>query len=197
MLQTPKKILAADEIYPMLVAALAEKSPLPPADWSVVKLDEEVLTATKDYEPNQLLRQQDALLSALYYLVEFAVRMPERVDVSENNRRVVEMCLELAAEIAKITVSPDEVIARHGKLKSWLKAILAVQLCLIYREETERAIARNEELKSLRQSSRQKKNSSSVSQSKSEKWQSSLAKNIWQKANAHNAAQSSEQPSLF
>lgn len=197
MLQTPEKILAADEIYPMLVAALAEKSPLPPADWSVVKLDEEVLTATKDYEPNQLLRQQDALLSALYYLVDFAVRMPERVDVSENNRRVVEMCRELAAEIAKITVSPDEVIARHGKLKSWLKAILAVQLCLIYREETDRAIARDKELKCPEKSKATKKNDLFATAAQNQNWQSALAKNIWQKANAQNLAESSEQPSLF
>ncbi len=196
MLHNPEKFFSADEIYPMLVAALAEKSPLPPADWSVVKLDEEVFKADKNYEPNQLLRQQDALLSALYYLVDLAVRMPERVDVSENNQRVCEMCSELATEIVKITVSPDEVIARHGKLKSWLKAILAVQLCLIYREETERAIARDEELKRLRQSSRHKKNSSTVSQAKPEKWQTALAKNIWQKANARDA-ELTEQPSLF
>lgn len=197
MSKNPEKILTADEIYPMLVAALAEKSPPPPADWSVAKLDEEVLTATKDYESNQLLRQQDARLSAVYYLVDFVVRMPDWVDVSENNQRVCKMCREIAAEIVKITVSPDEVITRHGKLKSWLKAILAVQLCLIYREETERAIARNYELKHLRQSSHYKKNSSTVSQGKTKKWQSALAKNIWQKANAQNLAESSEQPSLF
>lgn len=196
MSENHEKILAADEIYPLLVAALAEKRPLPPADWSVVKLDEEVFKADKNYEPNQIFRQQDALLSALYYLVDFAVRMPEWIDVSENNERVREMCGELAAEIFKITVSPDEVIARRGKLKSWLKAILAVQLCLIYREETTRAIARKDELKRLSQSSRHKKNSSSVSQTDPKKWQTALAKNIWQKANARDA-EISEQLSLF
>lgn len=197
MPQNPKNLLAADEIYPMLITALAEKTPLPPDDWSVAKLDEEVLTATKDYEPNQLVRQQDALLSTLYYLVDFAVRMPERVDVSEYNRRVCEMCRELAAEIVKITVSPDEVIAKHGKLKSWLKAILAVQLCLIYREETERAIARDKEAKRLEQPKAAKKKGLFASPTQKQNWQSTLAKNIWQKANVQNLAESSEQPSLF
>lgn len=197
MSENLEKILAADEICPMLVAALAEKRPLPPADWSVAKLDEEVLKADKNYEPNQLLRQQDALSTALYYLVDFAVRMPERVDVSENNRRVGEMCRELAAEIVKITVSPDEVISKHGKLKSWLKAILAVQLCLIYREETEGAIARDKEAKRPEKSKATKKNDLFATVAQNQNWRSALAKNIWQKANAQNLAEASEQPSLF
>ncbi len=197
MSEIVEKTLAADEIYPMLVVALAKKCPLPPADWSVVKLDEEVFKADKNYEPNQFLRQKDALHSALYYLVDFAVRMPERVDVSENNKRVCEMCRELAAEILKITVSPDEVIARHGKLKSWLKAILAVQLCFIYREETERYIAEQDEAKRIARLALPKTNLLFDVPIKEKNWQSALAKNIWQKANAQDAAESSEQLRLF
>jgi hypothetical protein len=54
-------------------------------------------------------------------LVDFARRMPEWINLSTTNERVREMCGELADEIEQITYEPEAVIARHGKLKVWLK----------------------------------------------------------------------------
>lgn len=153
-----REVLPQDEIYRRLIIALTEKRPPPPDDWSASVLDEKVLTSGSEFEPDLLVRQRDALQTAIYYLVDFSSRMPEWIDTSENNERVKEMCRELAFEIERITVRPDEVINERGKLKSWLKAILAVNTCFIYREEAERAIARNREAKRSRQSLPSKEN---------------------------------------
>ena len=142
-----KRILRRGDIYKLLLKALEEKRPVPPADWSVVKLDDEVYRAGKEFDSDPLVRQKDALKTALFYLADFALRMPERVDLSENTKRVREICENLSSEIEKITLEPDEVIRRRGKLKVWLKAILSVQTCLIYRDETERYIADEDERK--------------------------------------------------
>lgn len=189
------KLYARDEIYRMLTTALIKKKPLPPDDWSVVKLDKEVSCAGKEYEPNLFWRHQDSLRTAIYYLVDFARQMPERVNLSVTNERVRKMCGELADEIEQITYEPDEVIARHGKLKSWLKAILAVQTCWIYREETERVIAEKEETKRLERIKQPAKIKNSEPISQAPKWQSEMARAIFQKASGKQSA--SEQPSLF
>lgn len=201
-METQTKILTPDEIYQIFIAAMTDKKPLPPAGWCASKLDEEVLTATREYEPDAFLRHKDALETSLFYLVDFAVRMPERVDLTENNERVKGMCGKLAAEIEKITFAPDEVISAHGKLKAWLKAILAVQTCFIYTEETDRYLAEQEAAKRARRAAAPPKtNSLFDAKVRAEKWQSDLAKNIFQKAVGKSPVQtsekSSEQPSLF
>lgn len=189
-----EKLYARDELYRMFAAALIKKKPLPPKDWSVVKLDEEVRLAGKEYDSNLFSRHRDATLTSVFYLVDFARRMPDRVNLSTENERVRKMCGELADEIEQITYEPDAVIARHGKLKSWLKAILAVQTCWIYREETERAIAEKEQKKCLQKTEKpNKKESIPISQPK--QWQSALAQEIFQKVSGRQ--NSSEQPSLF
>lgn len=197
MLQTPEKILAADEIYLLLVGALIEKRPLPPAGWCASKLDEEIRRATGEYEPDAYLRQKDALDTSLFYLIDFALRMPERVNLTENNSRVKEMCEDLAAEIEKITFEPNKVISKHGKLKVWLKAILAVQSCIIYTEETTRHIAQEDAAKRLCRIAQAKTNKLPAQKHNPNKWQSALAKTIFQKANAKTLDESSAQPSLF
>lgn len=189
------RVFARDELYRMLAAALIKKKPLPPENWSVVKLDEEVRDAGKEFEPSLFLRHQDALLTSVFYLVDFARRMPDRVNLSTGNERIRKMCGELADEIEQITYEPDAVIAKHGKLKSWLKAILAVQTCWIYREETARSIAEAEEAKHQRRITPIIKKSPPKTESQSEKWQSALAKQIFQKVSGKQ--NSSEQPSLF
>jgi hypothetical protein len=80
------------------------------------------------------------LQTCLFYLIDFARRITDRINTTETNDRVKLLCRELSEEIEKITQQPAEVIEKHGKLKVWLKAILAVQTCLIYREETARNI---------------------------------------------------------
>lgn len=130
-MQMQPKLFSRSDLYGMLAAALIKKKPLPPDDWSVVKLDEEVSSAGSEYEPNLYLRHTDALATCVFYLVDFACRMPEWINLSTENERVREMCGELADEIEQITYEPEAVIAKHGKLKSWLKAILAVQTCWI------------------------------------------------------------------
>lgn len=196
-----RRIFTRDEIYRKLVAALIEKQPLPPAGWCASQLDEELWRATKEYEPDAFLRQQDALDTCLAYLVDFAVRMPERVNLAESNNRVKKMCAELALGIDKITFSADEIIGERGKLKSWLKAILSVQTCFIYREETERFLAEQDEEKRAARLAPAPTNSFTFAPPKAEKWQSDLAKNIFQKAFGISAEksseQASEQPSLF
>jgi hypothetical protein len=189
------KLYARDELYRMLTTALIKKEPQPPNDWSVVKLDEEVYRAGKEYEPNLYLRHRNALVTSVFYLVDFAHRMPEWIDLSIENERVRKMCGELADEIEQITFEPDEVIAKHGKLKVWLKAILAVQTCLIYREETTRVIAEEEQAKRLQRTEKPNKNKESKPISQNSKWQSDLARSIFQKVSGRE--NSSEQPSLF
>ncbi|HQU82377.1 MAG TPA: hypothetical protein PKY59_04590 [Pyrinomonadaceae bacterium] len=191
------KLYARDELYRMLAAALIKKKPLPPEDWNVVKLDEEVTNAGSEYEPSIYLRHQDALTTCVYYLVDFALRMPEWINLSTANERVCEMCGELADEIEQITYEPDSVIAKHGKLKVWLKAKLAVQTCWIYREETERIIAEKEESKRRERIKQPAKIKNSEPISQSPKWQSDLAQTIFNKVTGKSAENSSAQPSLF
>jgi hypothetical protein len=188
-------LYARDELYRILVATLITKKPLPPDDWSVVKLDEEVYCAGKEFEQNLFLRHQDAFLTSVFYLVDFACRMPNRVNLSTENERVRQMCGELADEIEQITYEPEAVIAKHGKLKSWLKAKLAVQTCLIYREETARVMAEEEEAKRQRRIPPIIKKSKPQAKSQPEKWQSALAQEILNKVSG--GQNSSEQPSLF
>ena len=191
------KLYSRDDLYRMLAAALINKKPLPPEDWSVVKLDEEVYRAGSEYEPNRFLRHRDALATCVFYLVDFARRMPERVDLSLGTTRVREMCGELADEIELITYEPEAVIAARGKLKAWLKAKLAVQTCLIYREETERVIAEEREAKRLSRTMPHTKNKTLNESSRQDKWQSDLARVIFQKVSGKSAENPSAQPSLF
>jgi len=194
-MQMQPKLFFRSALYGMLAAALIKKKPLPPDDWSVVKLDEEVSSAGSEYEPNLYLRHTDALATCVFYLVDFACRMPEWINLSTENERVREMCGELADEIEQITYEPEAVIAKHGKLKSWLKAILAVQTCWIYREEADRAIAEKEEAKILRRPKQSVKNKSLEANSQTDKWQSDLARSIFNKVSGRQNP--SEQPSLF
>ena len=192
------KLYARDEICRMLAAALIKKKPQPPENWSVVKLDEEVTSAGRDYEPNLYLRHRDALATSVFYLVDFARRMPVWINLSTTNARVREMCGYLADEIEQITYEPDTVIARHGKLKAWLKTKLAVQTCLIYREETERVIAEETETKRLsRRTKPHVKNKTPDASSQQDKWQSDLARVIFQKVSGKSTDNPSAQPSLF
>jgi len=94
-----------------------------------------------------------------------------------------------AALIKKKPLPPD------GKLKSWLKAILAVQTCWIYREETERVIAEKEEAKRLQRTEKPLKTQASKLISQPKQWQSALAQEILNKVSGRQ--NSSEQPSLF
>lgn len=196
-----RKIFTHDEIYPILARALTEKQPSPPAGWCASKLDDEILRATKVYEPDAFLRQQNALGDCLAYLVDFARRMPEWIDVTEKNERVREMCGELASEVEKIAFAPEEIINERGKLKSWLKAILAVQTCLIYREELAKKIAENDAAKRAARLAPVKTNSPAASLPSSDRPMSNLAINILQKvigkSPEKSAENSSEQPSLF
>jgi hypothetical protein len=198
-----RRIFTPDEIYKKLIAALEHKEPLPPADWCASQIDEELWRATNDYEPDAFLRQEDALRTCLAYLVDFAVRMPEWINTTEKNERVKKMCGELADEIEKITVAPDEIIRKRGKLKSWLKAILSVQTCLIYREETERVIAEQDAAKRAARASLTKINKPVATAANKEKWQSDLAKSIFEKTSRQIPEKLSEklleqeQPSLF
>lgn len=190
------ELLSKDEIYKILINALIEKFPLPPADWWRSKLDEEIHQATREYEPNAFVRQQDALETSLFYLVDYALRMPERVNLNESNVRVKQMCEELAFEIEKITFEPEKIIEKRGKLKSWLSAILSVQTCLIYCEETDRYNAEQDEIKRLNRLNQAKK-SLSVKRKYEDKRQSDLAKSIYQKVVGTTNEDLSDQPSLF
>ena len=194
-MQMQPNLYSRSDLYHMLAAALIKKKPLPPDDWSVVKLDKEVSSAGSEYEPNLYLRHTDALATCVFYLVDFACRMPEWINLSTENERVREMCGELADEIEQITYEPEAVIAARGKLKSWLKAKLAVQTCWIYREEADRAIAEKEEAKILRRPKQSVKNKSLEANSQTDKWQSDLARSILNKVSGRQNP--SEQPSLF
>jgi len=158
------RTLTRDEIYQTLLVALKEKRPAPPAGWCASRLDEELWKATREYEPDAPLRQQDALQTSLFYLVDYAGRMPERVNLTESNERVRKMCEELADEIEQITHAPGEIINERGKLKAWLKAILSVQTCLIYREETERFISEEDAAKRQKRAAAQSKSYSQPAQ---------------------------------
>ena len=196
-MKSENKLFARSEIYRILTEALIKKTPLPPKGWSVVKLDEEVYRAGKQYEPNLHSRHKDALATSVFYLVDFARRMPEWINLSTTNERVREMCDELADEIEQITYEPEAVIARHGKLKVWLKAKLAVQTCLIYRAETTRNIAEQDEAKRLRHLNQSKINSPNISKPNGENGESSLARQLFKKVTERAQASASEQPSLF
>ena len=191
------KLYARDEICRMLAAALIKKMPQPPQDWSVARLDEEVTGAGSEYEPNLYLRHRDALRTSVFYLVDFASRMPGWIDLSTETARVRKMCGELADEIEQITYEPEAVVAAHGKLKASLIAKLAVQTCLIYREETMRVIAEEREAKRLSRIKQPLKNSNPISSSRQDKWQSDLARSIFQKVSSKSTGNSSAQPSLF
>lgn len=195
-------ILNPDEIYRKLIAALERKEPHPPVGWCASELDEEIRRAGREFEPDARLRQEDALQTCLFYLVDFARRMPEWIDTTIGNDRVKHLCLELSEEIEKITLRPAGVIEKHGKLKVWLKAILAVQTCLIYREETVRNINRQDEAKRAAMFSPVKnKPVDDASFSEKERY-SALAKNIFEKVCGKSSVKISEkspetQPSLF
>ena len=186
-----KLVLSRDDIYKILLRALKEKSPKPPSDWSVVKLEEEIYRATKEYEPDMILRQKDALRTAVYYLTNFAQRMPEWIDLSVNTFRVREICEDLAKEIQRITLKPEEVIEERGKLKVWLKAILSVQTCLIYRDETDRHIA--EQDKARKKERLENSRIQAAKRKKRERQSRSLAKQIWKDTES----KQTDQPSLF
>lgn len=191
------KLYARDELYRMLAASLIKKKPQPPKDWSVVKLDEEVSRAGSDYEPSIYLRHHEALATCVFYLVDFARRMPEWINLSTETMRVREMCGDLSDEIEQITYEPESVIAKHGKLKAWLKAKLAVQTCLIYREETERVIAEEAEAKRASRTKQPENGENARSNARQDKFQSALARTIFQKVSGKPSGNSNAQPSLF
>lgn len=196
-------IIRIDEIYRKLIAALERKEPHPPSNWCASQLDEEIRRAGREFEPDAKLRQEDALQTCFFYLVDFSRRMPEWIDTTAGNDRVKIFCLELAEEIEKITLRPAEVIEKHGKLKVWLKAILAVQTCLIYREETARFINQQDEAKRAAKFSPMKNNSLAGAVVKEEEWFSAVAKNIFENVCGKSSVKPSDkspdeaQPSLF
>ncbi len=195
-------ILTTDEIYRKLIAALECKEPHPPTGWCASQLDEEIWRAGREFEPDARLRQEDALQTCLFYLVDFARRMPEWIDTTAGNDRIKLTCRELAEEIEEITLRPAVAIERRGKLKVWLKAILAVQTCLIYREETARNINRQDEEKRAAKFSPVKNSSLACATLEDEEWHSALAKNIFENVCGKSSVKISEkspetQPSLF
>ncbi len=195
-------ILTTDEIYRKLIAALERNKPHPPDGWCASQLDEEIRRAGREFEPDAKLRQEDALQTCLFYLVDFVRRMPEWIDTTAGNDRVKLLCLELSEEIEKITLRPAGVIQKHGKLKAWLKAILAVQTCLIYREETARNINQQDETKRAAMFSPVKNNSLTPAVIKEEEGYSAVAKNIFENVCGKSSAKPSEkspdvQMSLF
>ncbi len=192
-MESETKLLTRDEIYLILINALVKKIPEPPVGWCASQYQRELWDMTEEYEPDPFLRQSDAVEKCLYYLVDFASRMPYWINVSETNVRVGNMCGDLADEIYLITREPETVIAKHGKIKAWLYAKLSVQTCWIYREETDRRIAEMEEAKRQQRISPLKKDNSS--KNSSSKWQSALAKEIFQKV--CDKQNSSAQPTLF
>jgi hypothetical protein len=200
--QSSAGILATDEIYRKLVAALESKEPQPAVGWCASRLDEEIWRAGREFEPDAKLRQADALQTCLFYLVDFARRMPEWINTTETNDRIKLTCRELAEEIEKITLRPAEVIESRGKLKVWLKAILAVQTCLIYREETARNINQQDEAKREAKFSPMKNNLFTGATVEDEEWHSDLAKTIFENVCGKSFVKISEkspetQPSLF
>lgn len=198
-MEIENRVLAPDEIYRLLMAAMREKSPRPPDGWSASKLEEEIFRAGKpEQETDLFLRQTGALETALFYLVDFAARMPERVNLSETNGRVKKMCEALALEIEKITRAPGAGLAREGKLKVRLVALLAVETCLIYREETERYLAEEEAEKRLSRSPQANAPAPDAPQANGDQEEPrALQKNVRRKAGSSKAQDSSAQLSLF
>ena len=195
-------IFNPDEIYRKLIAALECKEPHPPTGWCASQLDEEIRRASREFQPDAKLRQEDALETCFFYLVDFARRMPEWINTTAGNDRIKLACRELAEEVEKITLRPAEVIEKHGKLKVWLKAILAVQTCLIYREETARNINQQEEAKRAAKFSPVKNDLLVDAPFKEEERYSALAKNIYENVCGKSFVKPSEkppeaQPSLF
>src|ERR1041384_2884501 len=123
-MEPENRLLARDEIYRMLAGVLAQKRPEPPAGWSVARLDEEVFRGGARVEPDLFRRHRDAVLTSVFYLVDFAGKMPDWINLSISSKRVREMCGELADEIEQITYEPEAVVKKRGRLKGWLKAIL-------------------------------------------------------------------------
>lgn len=191
------RILERDEIYKLLTTALIEKVPHPPHNWCISQLDEELFRSSREFEPNPLIRQNDALDTSLFYLVNYAQKMPERINLTEGNSRVKKMCEDLAFEIERITNKPESVIAERGKLKDWLRAILSVGTCIIYGEETERFIAERKKVKRLDKFTGSKNAISRSSQKSTGKWQSDLAKAIFQNTLEVGSKRSTDQPNLF
>jgi hypothetical protein len=196
-MQQDHNLYARDELCRMLAAALIKKKPLPPEGWSAAGLDEEGTRAGSEYEPNLYLRHHDALRACVFYLVDFSRRMPERINLSTSNKRVHAMCGELSDEIEQITYEPDAVIAARGRSKAWLKAILAVQTCLIYREETARVVGDDAEAKRSSRTKQPVRNKNLDRAAQPDKWQSDLARSIFQKVSGKSTENSSPQPSLF
>jgi hypothetical protein len=195
-------ILTTDEIYRKLIAALECKEPHPPAGWCASHLDEEIRETGREFEPDARLRQADAFHTCLFYLVDFARRMPEWINTTETNDRVKLACRELSEEIEEITRRPAEVIEKHGKLKVWLKAILAVQICLIYREETARYINQQDEAKRAAIFLPVKNKQVDDASFNEEEWYSPLSKNIFENVCGKSSVKPSDkspevQPSLF
>ena len=195
-------ILNPDEICRKLIAALKGKEPQLPAGWCASQIDEEIRRASREFEPDAKLRQEDALETCFFYLVDFARRMPEWINTTAGNDRIKLACRELAEEVEKITLRPAEVIEKHGKLKVWLKAILAVQTCLIYREETARNINQQDEAKRAAKFSPVKNDLLVDAPFKEEERYSALAKNIFENVCGKSSVKPSEkspeaQPSLF
>ena len=195
-------ILDRDEIYRKLIAALERKEPHPTAGWCASEFDEEIRRASREFEPDARLRQEDAIQTCLFYLVDFARRMPEWIDTTAGNDRVKLLCGELSEEIEKITLRAAGVIEKHGKLKVWLKAILAVQTCLIYREETARNINQQDEAKRAALFSPVKNKPVDDASFNEKERYSALAKNIFENVCGKSSAKVSDkspelQPSLF
>lgn len=138
-MEIDQRLLRNDEIAKKLWKALVEKTPLPPSNWTISKLNDEILHSAGEFEADQFLRQKDALETAVFYLTTFANGMPERVNLTASNQNVVRICDRLTNEIERITFCPETVIAERGKLKAWLVAILAAGTCWIYQQETARS----------------------------------------------------------
>lgn len=196
MEQEPHKLYARDEICRMFAAALIKKA-------AAARRLERGQIRRRSYQRRKRLRTGSFLATPrrarhLRFL-SGRFRLPDAgVDQSfDRDARVRQMCGELADEIEQITYEPEAVIAKHGKLKARLKAILAVQTCLTYREETERVVAEEEEAKRLSRIKKPFRNKFIETESRPDKFQSDLARSIFQKVSGKQTEKSSAQPSLF
>jgi hypothetical protein len=120
--ESENKLFARSEIYRILTEALIKKTPLPPKVGAWSNSTKKFIAPVRNTNRICIRDTRDALCASVFYLVDFACRMPEWINLSTTNERVREMCGELADEIEQITYEPEAVIARHGKLKVWLKA---------------------------------------------------------------------------
>ena len=84
----------------------------------------------------------------------------------------------------RLRLKPEAIVEKHGKLKSWLSAILSVQTCLIYCEETDRHNAEQDEIKRLNRLNQAKKKSLPTKRKSKDKWESDLAEFIFKKLSA-------------